>query len=547
MEESRKVLVIGLDGVTFDLVRPWAEAGKLPNMAALLRDGAWGVLQSTIPAHSGPAWATFATGLQPGNHGVYQFAGASRDEEYFRPVSSDSIRSRFFWDVAGDQGATVGVINVPLTYPPRPTNGYVVAGLFTPDGRSAFDSPALYEEVVAHCGEYVPSAPVLQNRRAFLDALLAGMRNRLDTGEYLLEHHPTDLFIIVFRMIDSVMHRYWTDMDPQHPLHAGLGRNVIPDAILEGYQLLDESIGRLRAKAGPEYTLYVVSDHGFRAEDRTFAFNKWLRDRGMLALKRQRSAMIGMAKDWAERLHLEMLLKRAGKLYLKAAGVEGRYESWLYRSVDWSRTKVVFGPTMGMNINLKGRDALGVVEPDDYEALRDWLIEELQDIVDPATSLPIFHRVCRREEVYAGRQFDLAPDVVIEMAEYWTDGRHWGYGIAPLFSESQLFLPPTRRLAGEHSPGGVFMAAGPSILPGCYDGLNIVDVAPTILYSLGLQTPLAMEGRVLTELFAPDHLADWPVQKADIDLYEDHSAGQDTSAEYEDVVTGRLRELGYID
>ena len=447
---NKKVMVIGLDGATFDLIEPWAAAGHLPNLAQMMQEGAWARLQSTKPAHSGPAWATFATGLLPGHHGVYHFAGASRDESYFRPLSGDSIQGRRFWDVAGDQGRTAGIINVPLTYPPTNVKGYMIAGLFAPNGGGAFYSPELYQEVKANCGEYIVNAPVLQNRQAFLDGLLEGMAGGLRVGEYLLEKHPTDLFVIVFRMIDSVMHRYWADMDSEHPLHTQLGNSAIPDGILTGYKLLDEAIGRLRAKVDPDTTVYVMSDHGFRAEYRRFAINKWLREQGLLTVKGRRTSMIGTVVRLAERLRLEMLLKRAGKLFLRLIGVKGRYESWLYQSVDWSQTKVVYGPTQGLNINLKGRDHQGIVDPSEYEALRDWLIQELQTLRDPETGACVIGEICRSEEIYSGPALDLAPDLPIEMAEVRQEGKRWAYGVAPGFWETDLFLPPSDRLAGEH-------------------------------------------------------------------------------------------------
>jgi predicted AlkP superfamily phosphohydrolase/phosphomutase len=257
--------------------------------------------------------------------------------------------------------------------------------------------------------------------------------------------------------------------------------------------------------------------------------------------------MIGLATKWAERLRLEMMLKRLGKRFLKTVGVEDRYEGWLYQTVDWSQTKVVFGPTMGMNINLKGRDYAGTVEPEEYEDLRDWLIKELSDINDPETGLPLFQRVCRREDVYDGDALDLAPDVVIEMAEYQTNGRRWGYGIAPIFSEWRTFPPPSRRLAGEHSPEGVFLAAGPNIRPGAYPDLHIADLAPTIMYGMGLEVPRAMDGKAQTDIFEPAYVATHPMQYLDVDLFGDGRSTEDKTEAYEAVVTQRLRELGYIE
>ena len=162
----------------------------------------------------------------------------------------------------------------------------------------------------------------------------------LEVGEHLMEAHPTDLFIIVFRMIDSVMHRYWADMDPQHPLHEELKGQLIPDGVLQGYKLLDEAIGRLMAKAGSETTVYVISDHGFRAEDRTFAFNKWLKDRGMLKLRGRQAALISIATRVADALKIEMLLKKVAMRFLKkVVRGEDRYESWLYQTVDWPHSR----------------------------------------------------------------------------------------------------------------------------------------------------------------------------------------------------------------
>ena len=161
---------------------------------------------------------------------------------------------------------------------PLPVNGYMIAGLFAPDGESAFYDKALYDEVIAACDEYIVVRRCCKIGRRSSTRFWKGNENGLEVGEYLFEKHPTDLSIIVFRMIDSVMHRYWPDMDEQHPLHAELGNDAIPDGILNGYKLLDDAIGRLMAKAAPDTTFYVLSDHGFRADDMTFAFNKWLID-----------------------------------------------------------------------------------------------------------------------------------------------------------------------------------------------------------------------------------------------------------------------------
>ncbi len=536
-----RLLTIGLDGVTFDLIEPWVAAGHLPNLARLMAQGAWGRLQSTIPAHSAPAWATFATGLLPGNHGVYYFLGPSRDQHYFRPVSAETIRGRRFWELASDQGCTVGVVNVPLTYPLRPVkNGYTIAGLFAPDAASAFSSPELYQEVQAHCGGYVVEADKRGDRRTYLADMMDGMRRRCRAAEYLMEHHSVDLFVVVFRMIDSIMHYYWADMDPGHPLRPRLGKALIPNAILDAYRLLDEAVGRLAERAGPETTVILMSDHGFRAEYKRFSVNKWLRELGLLTLRRGRGTLPTLAGQTIKRLGLTKLAKRALQ---RMTG--GSWQAAVWGAVDWSGTKVVYGPGPAFYVNLQGRDAQGIVPLSEYEALRERLITEFKAVRDPENGLPVVAEVYRREEIYQGEAVDSAPDLIPEPAEYLNEGRRWGYGFERLPSAPRLF-DLADRYAGDHAQEGIFIAAGPHVLARPGTRVHIADLAPTSLYALGLAVPRAMDGQVRTELFDPAYVEAHPLRYAEIELHPDGKAGPAMPEEDEAMVAARLRDLGYL-
>ncbi|MEW5985997.1 MAG: alkaline phosphatase family protein [Chloroflexota bacterium] len=535
-----RVLIIGLDGATFDLIEPWAAAGHLPNMARLMDKGAWGRLNSTIPAHSGPAWASFATGVLPGKHGVYFFLGPSRDEQYFRPLSADTIRGRRFWELAGDQGRTVGIVNVPLTFPLRPVNGYLIAGLFAPDAASAFSSPELYQEVMAHVGGYVVEANDSRSRQTYLDDMMEGMRLRCKTAEYLMDHHPTDLMVVVFRMIDSIMHNYWGDLDPHHPLRAQLGDNLIPNAILDAYRYLDEAVGRLVDKAGSDTTVFIMSDHGFRAEYKRYSVNKWLREQGLLTLKRGRGPLTTMIGLLVKRLGLAKLAKRT---LHQMTGAAWQQAAWA--SVDWTRTQVVYGPGPAFYVNLQGRDAQGIVSPAEYEPLRQRLMTEFKKLRDPENGLPIVAEVYRPEDIYQGEAIDLAPDLVPEPAEYVTDGRRWGYGFEP-FPAATWDYRTLPRYAGAHAQEGIFIAYGPQIANGSDKNVHIADLAPTTLYAMGLPVPAAMDGQVRTELFNESRLGANPVQYSELEIASEGRSGQVMADEDEARVEARLRELGYL-
>jgi predicted AlkP superfamily phosphohydrolase/phosphomutase len=547
-EARGKVLIIGLDGATFDVIEPAVQAGQLPHFRQLMSRGAWGRLASTIPAHSGPAWSTFATGLMPGRHGVFYFMGLTRDERFFRAVSSDSIQGRTLWELAGEQGRTVGVINVPLTYPPRPVNGYMISGLFAPDAASAFWPTELYDEVSREIGEYTVEVYGKVGRRAFLDAVLEAIDRRRAVAEYLMERRPADLQVVVFRMLDSVQHKFWADMDPGHPLHKQLGDGAIPGAILECYQALDDAIGRLMERAGPEATVMVLSDHGFRAEYGRLAINRWLQERGLLPRPRGRSSWLFRALALAKRLGLSQSL---GTLLRSAEGARYRdaleeRKSLFYNKLEWPQTRAVFGPLHGLTINLRGRDPQGTVSPAEYEPLRETIIKELLALREPRTGRPLIARVHRREDIYQGEHLELAPDLVPETAIYTDDGRAWAYGFNQNPAAMSLFTPPSLRMSGDHAPDGILLAQGPHIQAGCRDGLSIADVAPTALYALGLEVPRAMDGRVLTELFAPSFAKDYPARYADISLALQDRTGESLSAEDQALVESRLRDLGYL-
>ena len=141
-KQGNKVVVIGLDGLTMDIVEPWALDGTLPNINHLLKTGTFGRLKSTHPPISAPAWASFMTGQNPGKHGLFDFQTLSEDRRYLLPVNSSTIKSLTIWDIFNEHYKRVCAINIPMTYPPFKVNGAMVSGMFIP----SIDSPFVYPE-----------------------------------------------------------------------------------------------------------------------------------------------------------------------------------------------------------------------------------------------------------------------------------------------------------------------------------------------------------------------------------------------------------------
>ena len=135
------VVIVGLDSASFDVIDPWLEAGELPNLQKLIAEGVSGKLRSTIHPMSGPAWASFMTGKNPGKHGIFDWTRHVDGGYEASLVNSMSLCGRTLWQIASEAGFTTGVVNVPVTYPPQAVDGYLVSGLLTPSSKSDFVFP----------------------------------------------------------------------------------------------------------------------------------------------------------------------------------------------------------------------------------------------------------------------------------------------------------------------------------------------------------------------------------------------------------------------
>src|SRR5438094_2255530 len=158
----QRVFLTGWDGATFDLIRPWIDEGKLPNLARLMEAGVHGPLQSTIPPWSFQAWSSFLTGKNPGKHGIYDFFRTPPGTYDLEFVNADHRRGgASFWQLLGEAGRKVIAISIPGTFPPDKVNGIMISGFDFPgdgpgsyvDSRGMYPSE-LYQELRDHVGRH---------------------------------------------------------------------------------------------------------------------------------------------------------------------------------------------------------------------------------------------------------------------------------------------------------------------------------------------------------------------------------------------------------
>jgi predicted AlkP superfamily phosphohydrolase/phosphomutase len=550
------VLVIGLDGATWDLARPWADAGKLPNLARLLSLGGSANLLSTIPPISPAAWSSFMTGKNPGKHGVFDFT--VRDFRGYGVRLTQRPSEPTLWGLASARQRQVCVVNVPLTYPPERVNGYMVTGLGTPSG-ARFTYPEELGQVLRHRGYEIDTDMTLQQDgpARFIEDVFRIAEQVTDTTLDLLAKQDWDLCVVVLRLTDEIPHFFWHWMDPTHPAHRPADA-LHQEAVLRTYQKADELVGKLIVgTCDRETTVFVVSDHGFGPLHKDVYLNTWLEQQGFLRMRRHPTTQVQVIQHLQRlgltRTQVGRFLERRRLRWLRAALRDGLgqlgaafpndRQLHVKDLVDWTRTRAYSVGYIGqIFVNLAGRDPEGIVsQGSEYEKTVSELIESLAHMVDPADGLPVVDEVLRKEDLYSGTHLDDAPDLLVLMRGLTYITRH-GYEFG---SGGHVFvLPPTHETGG-HRREGILLACGPGVAQNRWLGTaRIEDLAPTILYLLGCDVPEDMDGRVLTELMEPELISARPVTYCDAGLEKDEPGS--LTPEEEEKLQKHLRSLGYI-
>jgi predicted AlkP superfamily phosphohydrolase/phosphomutase len=553
MAARRRVFVVGLDAATFDLVLPWAEAGVLPTLARLLREGAWARLRSTLPALTPPGWTSAASGRGPGKHNVFNFYKGAAGGLGATPVTLGDLRSARVWDIAAHHGRRSCVLHMPLTYPPQPIPGVMVSGIMTPKGAEDFVSPPeLKAELAARIPGYrleVDAAPL---RTGDLEAFRrdAFDLQRVQTEEvlHLLATQDWDLFWVMFHTLDKLQHFFWRYMDPAHPAYPGPG--PYQHTIRDFHVALDRSLGSFLARLPAGSSVVLLSDHGSAPLHTYFCVMNWLVDEGFLALRPEAATRRGLAAAGIDARAIVRGLRRAGLGWaprlvpraLKGAVPQALTAFGKVQSrIDWGRTLAYCpsAPGSGLWVNVRGREPEGIVEPGaEYEAVVEELRRRLLAFRDPA-GRAVVTAVHRREEAYHGPYRAHAPDLLVETAP--TVCMVEGLGLGALMPAGR---GPEER-TGNHARDGILVLHGPEVRAGAaLSRAAIEDVAPTVLHLLDLPVEVDMDGRVLVEALTPEAAAR-PVAVADA-LSAVGGGGFRYSRADEARIQDLLEGLGYV-
>lgn len=611
----RKVIVIGLDGLEPKIAESLLRMGELPHLARIAEQGAYARLGTTYSAQTPVAWSTFATGTNPGGHGIFDFV--HRDPATYFPTLSlnryqqknaftmpkavNMRRGEPVWNLLSAAGIPSTVLRCPCTFPPDELRGKMLSGVGVPDlrgglGTSTFftsDPSAVAGEseslvTVAVDGDkpiraylvgprnprdrsdfrtdiiiqidrhersirivsdgspkslevregqwsdwlkvkfktgpltsvkgmqrfYLTSlAPVFQlhaspvnfdpdtplfpissppeyagrlatsigtyyttgmvedhgglnngrfDEAAYLQQCAIAMREREKMMRHELDRFEQGLFYCLFDTPDRLQHMFWRFREPEHPANGGQPVAAWRGVIEEHYRECDRVVGEALRYADDSTLLLVLSDHGMNSFQRGLHLNTWLHDNGFLALK--------------------------GKL--KPDDEAGDF----FRNVDWDRTHAYALGLGSIYLNLRGREANGIVNSDQARQVTTDIVNRLTGLIDRERGCTAVRSVSRREEIYSGAYAAESPDLVVNFAEGYRVS--WATplgGFAPGW-----FADNTKRWGGDHAidpvlvPGVLFanrpfQAATPALL----------DLAPTILTALGASQGPAMEGKSL--------------------------------------------------
>jgi predicted AlkP superfamily phosphohydrolase/phosphomutase len=522
----KKLVVLGLDAADLDVMRPLIERGEMPHIARLMAEGASGVLHSTVPPVSAPAWASFLTGRGPGKHGLCSFV-VERGGGRMQLANVTDIHGPKLWDVAAAQGAKPIVVNVPVTWPAPSFDGLMVTGMLTPESRGVVFThpPSLADEIAEKVPGYrIDIDRALLDDRANAYQQMSEMeRRRKDLFLHLLRSRETRLFVGIFTNTDRVQHSFWRSDRALVDRH---------------FREVDAHVGEIVAALDLTTTgVMLLSDHGFQGSVHKVYVNKALEDAGLLATRRAEAP-----DEQYERRRPDTFEGfqggRGEKAEAPRAGLLGSLRSLVgiggETAMDWPATRAFMWSvdSGGIAVNLRSRYPHGVVADADYEKVRDEIVRVLSSLTVPGGGRA-FRAVRRREEVYSGPRTSMAPDVVAEPHDSVSMGIDLG---------TKEAVRVHKRAEGHHSPRGFVSLTGAGFRRGTKVEGNIVDCLPTILHALGLAVPEGCDGRVIDGAFAETR----PVRTMPDPAESGAAAGKTLSADEEAELRKSLEGLGYL-
>jgi predicted AlkP superfamily phosphohydrolase/phosphomutase len=507
-----RVLVLGLDSADAELIERWADAGHLPALARLRRNGAWSRLGTTAEVMHVSAWPTIYTGADPGHHGLYHAYQARAGTGALHRTRAEWMALPPFWGPLDQRGRKCIVMDAFMDAPLAGFRGTQILeyGTWTwfsdPSGTPA----RIRRELLRRFGPY--PAPehskvlTVPEPAGFRDALVAGARRKGEVVRWLLGAAEWDLAFIGFGEPHGAGHYLWHLGDPEFPTHAADTPASLANALRDVYAAVDEAIGSILDGLDPSTTVLVVSGDGMGPNySGCHLLPEALHRLGLFhgagvgvaaagqGAPRKKSGLVSMVRQaipLGVRQSVTRCLPRSLHYRLSM--------KWVNGAIDWERSRVYCIPNSNegyLRVNLRGRDPRGMVgQGSEYADLLALVDARISELVEPGGRRAT-HRVYRPGALYPGSEQPHLPDLSVtwdpEARTLGTlespacgriEGRA-GYQLAPYYS-------------GNHRPTAFVGATGPTTSAGSLpaDG-SILDLAPTVFALLGEEPATHFQGR----------------------------------------------------
>ncbi|MFX1256863.1 MAG: alkaline phosphatase family protein [Promethearchaeota archaeon] len=500
---KKKILIIGLDGASWSLFDNILESGYMPYLKKLKNEGAYGSILSTIPPISPAAWGTIQTGIDAINNHVYEFYCFNKANRSLQIVNSNFLKNTI-WEILSIVGKRVGIVNVPMTYPPKKVNGYIVSGILTPSLDSNFTYPPNLRDVILkkipnyqlHYSEDIRYGNPHYNIKEFIRQRMKNVKDRTKICLYLINNYKFDIFMVNFQANDILQHVLWGYMEENNRLYC---EDIKLYIFKHFHTTLDLCIQTLREefirKSNSDLLTIILSDHGCETHTKRFFLGDWLYQQNLLKIKKNiiNLYIIKKLKDLLLKITISKfqakLMIFLKKIKNKSKGLK-KFEqetTFFQNIIDWENSY-----SFSMGISNYGLIFI-LKKGEEKDKVINFLKNKLYQIKDPEFNLNIVERVYIKEELYNGNRPELIPDIIIKPKK--------GYSFTGLFQNKKNLFQKIRKKSdfaiGKHNEEGILIIHGQSVSNTKIKNAHLKDIVPTILNYFHLPIIDYLNGKIL--------------------------------------------------
>ncbi len=524
---NRQVFVVGLDGAPWSLLDRLTDQDSMPYLKQLLKEGCKGTLKSTIPPLSPVAWASFLTGVNPGKHGIFDFFNVDRKNWTKSKVNSASLKTKTVYEYLGQKNKKTISLNIPMTYPVFPVNGILISGALAPGLACDFTYPTEFRKELLKA---VPNYKIMSSLKhfrtsytqvdGFTKELIEVVRMRFEAVMFLIQNHDWDFFAVNFMAVDQLLHPFWGYLDPNHKFYDKEKFKIIKTF----FQELDNLIAKIHQKLNGNVLKLIMSDHGFRGYQHIVDINVYLKQRGLMKNKARVKTIKPAIKQLLRRIDYFDLRSHLRKYIIKR---EDAINIDLAQTLAFDPGSKLYAEIYLTNQSAKART-----------------LQALEELSAPENNNPVVEKVYQPSELYPGKEPGKAADFILKPTKEYV---FWANDNA--MPKNKTFRGP--RIGkdfqiGTHDESGIMLWNGNNIKTNQRIDGEIADIAPTLLYHMGLPIPSYMEGEVLSDVFTEGFRKSNPVLKQTDDGHRDIGKSFYSSRE-DQVIQEQLQALGYIE